>query len=381
MAFSVLPFVGLRFSSFDQVRRGLTWSDARLDYESRWLRLWRNDPRDAPVQLNWYRRITNFWRDGLWGVSPIGIPDDVASAFSQATEWRSMKGFGIVMQADGEWRAIDPSSWHPVFNPFDLNQVIGHLIAFFYNVSDPGPQPADYEDPDRIDVLMIPADGGQAVRVTFEFSGLTLGDELERSAADVQQITFFGDGVSDYVDVEPLVDEWEHRYENLRRVMDQHSDPYLQGPASATNPDGTFGVPAGGSLFLPLLDEVVKYEYLTYDGKQDIQYQALGNMLDAVNVVTGIPATAFGLGSHATQSGISRERQLFSALQKLRQLRREIERSLAQIGFSSVDWPDLPFSGWGEVAEIEKQLVEAGISTVAEARGRLGIGPEPGTPG
>ena len=369
----------LLFTSFDQFQTGLLWSSQRLTDMETYERLWLNDATtrlpDIKTRFNVYRTTTEFWESGLWGRAPRNMSEDVAKVFEQASVWRSMKGNGIVLvDADNRIRAVDPSDWHPVYDEADADSVVGHIVTYFYNAH----RAADSsEQPDRVDVLMIPSDGG-GTRQTFTFEGQSVGTPAsEPMQMAVKRIAWWGDGVSDYVDAKPIVDELEARYSALARVLDQHSDPHLQGPESALDADGVFR-PAEGSNFLPLPDtESPEFAYVTYDGKQEAQLDAINQLFDQLQITTKIPATAFGLSTDAQQSGVSRERLLFAAIQKLRRLRREMTGPVMDIsaelgsGMESVEWPNHPFSSWGELAETLAICVKEGIYSAEQAREML----------
>ena len=369
----------LTFTSLDQVRPGLLWVSPRLDLLNQYHSLWRNDVSSrseaTAVKVNWYRRVTDFWVDGLWGKPPSDIKPEIARAFERASEFRSIKGNGVlIVDSDTKPRVVDPSNWHPVYDPLDAERVTGHIISYFHHASAVNPGKDESTDPDRATMLLLDADGN-GEKVLFEVEGNTLGRQLSREAAALYQIVYWGDGVSDYTDIRDIVTEYEHRYSRWKRVLDRHSDPHLSGPEEALSADGIWQATADGqSMFLPLSAGAEGYNYVTYDGAQTGQQAALNVLLDNLHISTSIPATAFGLNDTSSSSGVSRERQLFAALQKLRRLRREMTEALMSISSEqNIDWPDTPFSGYVDMAESEIALVAAGITTADEARQHLGI--------
>ena len=368
------PNYELRFTSPDQVRPGLVWSSAALQDMAKYDQLWRNVKRDVPVQFNWYRRITSFWVDALWGRPPEGTTPEIATAFDMATMYRSVKGYGVVLaEQDGMLRAIDPANWHRITLPTDRDAVIGHIVSYFWKA---GQSPNGNEVPDMVDCIVVDA-AGNGTRRTYQFKGSTLGQLVMSQPANIRGVVWWGDGISDYRDVKPVIDEIETVYKAMKRVGDRHADPHMQGPETALNAAGVFNVPSEGSAFLPLSDDSDhEFGYLELPGAPELQTYRYEAMFDQLTIMSSIPATAFGLEDTASQSGVSRERQLFTAVQKLRKLRREqsdaLNDLLPLLGMSSdVMWPDHVFDTFGDIAQAVAPLVTAGILSTEDAAAQL----------
>lgn len=376
----------LLFTSPDQVREGLLWTDRRQTLEAQYWRLWRNDPasRAAGVttRFNWYRKVTEFWTDLLWGRKPANVSQPVADAFEEASTYRSIKGTGVVVvDGDGTLRPVDSSNWYPIYNPVDRNQMIGHIVSYFYR-ADPSVEQSEMHMPDRADMLVTDLDG-TGTRRTFLVEGQTLGRLIDEAPLALRGIVEFGGHYSDYVDLIPIVQAYEHRFARLTRVLDNNSDPHLMVPHDALDDTGRFRVAAdGGSMFLPLTPDTPRYEYLSYEGLQEAQRAVMSELRDEFSFESSVPLSVFGVRSQEGgfgESGVARERQLFAAIQKLRRLRRElaepVTRVMGLVGetIPTVDWPDIIFSSYVEQAVAEVQLVGAGIIDAERARDHLGI--------
>ena len=348
-----------------------------------------DDPKSpVSVQVNLYRRVTSFWLDGLWSQRPEPVPEEMASAFEKATRWRSIKGYGVVVAEPGRpFRSVDPGNWWPVYDRLDGDRVIGDLIFWRFLASSVY-QPDELNLPDRVQVNWIPRGSGlrRAWERVYQLeAGQTLGTLLsERQYRTRGGVAAFGDGISDYRDLQSVVREFEHRLGRVKRVLDRTSDPFLQGPTEALDSSARFPWPSKGG-YLPVDTEGQRYAYVEPRGEQEAQFRALEVLLSQFHIISSIPSTALGLEGATnslfnSESGVSRERQLFAALQRLRRLRREVAAALiaaseyAGAPFAVVDWPDSPFSEWSEIATTVVPLVEKGILTVPEARERIGIG-------
>ena len=401
----------LRFTSFDQIKSGVHWTSARLQALAQYERLWANAPRQAPkefeqhikaggawVQLSPYRRITSFWVDGLWGRPPAGVPEDVVDVMARATRHRSVGGYGIVaVEGGGRLRVIPPASWHPVIDPRDGDNVLGHIVSWLWASGD---DPDQYGAvPDRIDLLLFSIEGSVNVRQTWELSGFQLGQLLEEQPAGLERVVVWGDGRSDYLDVESLVNELEYRLNFTKRLIDWHGNPALVGPPLAgsksqpTQPERDAyeadqlepkfdqrrqGVGGG---YLAIEGDQVVPSYLTLDTKLPDSVQLMNFLVDQITTTTGIPTGSLGVADQAAQmggtdgqSGVSRERQLFAAVARLRNLRRECESAVELLaGMADIDWPPESFSSWSEMTGPVLDLLNAKLIDPASAADLLGI--------
>ena len=351
--------------------------------------------------INFYRRVTNFWLDGLYGKPPLNVPAQVATAFRAASKQRSIGGVGaVIIEDDGTLRSVPAGSYHRVCRREDGVQT-GHIISYFWNS---GPPNAVNVVPDRVDIIAVGLDGN-GTRTTYKFSGVSIGQQVKTTNITVRGVVPFGDGVSDYTDLKPIVDEIERRLYGIQQVMDRHTDPHIQGPHAVdaaanmrsrsesggaaighdTTMDDTFvgdnRLSPTGALYLPRDREDPEYKYLTFDGQLMPQFKEIDLLLDMIHLTTGIPSTAFGISdqSGGRDTGVARERQMLSALQKLRSLRTELSPAIVsvmaalEIPVDAIDWPDAPFGGYAEAVEANIRLVEAAIITPEQAAARLGI--------
>lgn len=422
----------LRLTDPDQFKRGLLLDDPRLGVERDYFDAWRGVnanygpapaqpsglvkangellevPEMMPVRLPLFRSITRWWVDALWGEPPQGIDAGDLAVWEKASRWRSIKGTGVVLvYEDGTMRAIDPSDWWPVRDPVDAEAVTADVIAWHWT-SEP-----KRSTPNRVRVVIIPRGEGASTVQDFELAGQVLGDPIgPKESAGAAGVAVFGDGASDYADVWTIVREMEFRYGRLHRALNRTAEPHLQGPYGwapegySLSPDLIPPADLGTRLSPEQIDVValgssaaqrpeLRYlnnsQVLPTDGPA-WQYvappasahqgslAALDFLLDQLVVATGIPATAFGLQQvqQQTQSGVSRERQLLTALQRVRHLRRELERAFTMVAELSrreaaeVRWPSSPFAGFAGMAELALDLFRGGLITEEEGRELIG---------
>lgn len=403
----------LRFTSFDQVKTGLLWQSRRLKEIDGYERLWANVPRQAPaefdqairqgstwVQFSPYARVTSFWTDSLFGGEIVGVPDQVVDVFARAARHRSVGGHGVIVdEGGGRLRAVPAQNWHPVMDPRDGEHRIGHVLGWPW-VAEPNVNSAG-DTPDRLDVALFAVDGGVNLRQTWELGGSQLGQLLEERPAGIQGIEVWGDGVSDYRDLVSIFTEIEYRWNRFKRILDWHSDPTLQGPmlyeqlrvksadqrealqAEQLEPvaDARFSSVSGAFLAREAGDP--EFSYLDFNAKHAETVSMLNWLLDQATISSSVPASALGAsldmaaqggGNVDRQSGVSRERQMYSAVAKLRNLRRELEPALQRLsGLQDIDWPLQLFSSWSEMTSPVLSLVAAGLIDQPAAAELLGV--------
>ena len=94
-------------------------------------------------------------------------------------------------------------------------------------------------------------------------------------------------------------------------------------------------------------------------------------------MLTGLPSKILGLTSDG-ESGVSLERQFFSAIKLVQRMQRDLTRSMnlalvaAGLPEAEINWPTHPFSTWAERVQVATQLVQANIWDQEMAREFLG---------
>lgn len=396
----------IRLTSFDQIATGLSLRSERSETVTRYRRLYENQRRQAPqefpdreswLQVNLYRRITTFWGDGLWSHDQDGIPDEWIDVLSRASIERSLGGYGvIVVDADRTLRVIDTGCWIPVTDRTDAERWIGHVVVWFWHSQ------AKPNDPqavaDRVDILQFGKD--RNVRQSWKLNGDKLGEMISETTTNVRGVVVFGNGTSDYTDVESILTQLEYRANRLRYVIDWHGQPALQGPLFGNQDRGKkaesgaklragaetraarqMSAQRRGGAFYGRNREDPEYSYLSFDGKSSDAQWLSGWLVQQLHAATAIPADGLGLPDAHPEygSGVSRERRLFPAIQRLRALRREVTPAIRELGslterpVEQVAWTDSPFGGFSERAATFAELVKQGVQTGPQAAAALGL--------
>lgn len=321
--------------------------------------------------LNFYKVVTEFYNNAMWGQLPrTNGEKEILHAFELSSTQRSINGYGAVLMVND--RHYIPDSRY-LWRWEEDGILVGYVIGWPY-----------LRKPDS-----IAADGIRIFIWQHDRELLTVQDWALRGTAlerRLQQynppgrVAVWGNGQSDYPPMVDLVNWFNTRLKKNTEMLNRFANPHLVGPSEALDERGVMSLNTEEGSFLATSDKDAKdFSYLTWDANQPLNSQTVGSLLDALHMITGVPATAFGL-QHAQgsgNSGVSRERQMFSALSKVRRLRRNVEDAMEMFNITEIAWPDDPFTTWQEQVTAELQLLAASIITPEEARERLNLGPPP----
>ena len=380
-----LATVGPDLVTVDSLQPGRLWNFQRINVERvlySWYRgdlrsLFAEEPNDYNglalidswrdiMRLNLFRRLTEFLVDTLYAEPPEGLPPEDIETAESATRWSSIKGMGVFAAEPGSIWSVDPSHYFALYD--ETGQIYeGDLLAYPFHSNPLSTDPV----PDRLAMIIRTAEINE--RRTVALKNLTLGETLDVEPSALAGVVTFGTG-SDYPDVAPVLRELMLRFTFNSYILNRHSSPHLQGPQDTLEPGKNDFDPRG--MFLPLVDkDSVPYSYLTWDTQGSLSQYHVNTLLDMFHLLTGYPSTALGLTT-SEESGVSRERQLYSALKKVGRTQRDVERKLnearALAGLPTIDieWPVDPFSSFEQRADIAVKLVQSGIWD-AERAGRF----------
>ena len=410
------------FTSFEQIRKA-QFNFQRIAKEEEYRKYWANDrtspvlkwdindkgesQRGAGTELNWFRRITEFYVGALVQELPTIASEDervdkilkqnlanYVEEIEKAVRWRSMKGLGVFAFLDDySISTIDTSHYFEVVDETDLSKVTGHMLVYpwssrehmlhLYDDKGPGTKNRSLihegrAQLDRIDIVEV-ENGKRSERFTYTFNGSTAGELIKKSKTMIKAVATIGDWISDYVDVLNPILRLENRMYRLDRSLDRHSSPHLQGPAELlnSNEDGenTIVIDEEGQFF-PVPEDGQPYSYLTWDSGMAGAYQQIEELKSFIFIASGVSPSAFGL-DEAGISGVARERQMLVALQKIRKLKRGIDKALTE-GFSysdmkdiTIDWPEDPFATRTERIDEIIKLHDAGLMDTDTAKEKI----------
>ena len=342
----------------DQLQPNLVLPVLSGDNETRWLNT---------KGINLYRTVSEFYQDAMFGQLPrVNADAELLEAFESSVLQRSINGYGAVIRS-GSNHIVPSTRFAWRWEVDGLHR--GWIIGWPYK-SAPGAATTD-----RIRIF-IGENGRELLAVQdWVLNGGSLGRQLGEVQNPAGAIAVWGNGVSDYPPIVDALTWYNTRIAQNNKVLDRVGNPHLTGPEEATNEQGAVELSPEGS-FLGREKESADYAYLTLDAEQPLNKETIGNLLDALHLVTGVPATAFGITSSTGDSGVSRERQMFKAISRVRRWRRDVETALRVFGVDDVSWIDDPFIGWSSQVDGELKLLSSGVISHNEVRERLGIGGE-----
>lgn len=380
-------------TDFSQVGPGLRWSHQRFGlsvqyrawYEGDESSLWSNFiwpdglgfGKQYYTYFNWFRLNTDFWRLACASDDAIMNPGIARGAelLDQLAEFESRDGYLIGRLSGGTVRSVDPVHWAPVYAREDGDVYQGHVLGYPWRQLAAGENPNQQMTPNRIDFHMV-AELRQEWR-RYEFDGAIVGDLLMTGVSPIERVAVEGDGLGVYRPLAAPSREYAVRMSTAARVLGRHSNPHLQGPASAViaRRDGSLGVDiSDGGSYLPKPDaDSPDFQYVVWDGQLQAHDKHLQRVVDWIHSFTGIPLAAEGSGSGLVESGKSYERAMFAAVGRVRRTRRRIASLLDQLGFR-IEWQLDPFESKGERSASLTGLVGAGILEAQRAKELLGYG-------
>ena len=361
-----------------QIKPGLLLNPITLKYTQLYLGIHSTqvDEQGNQKGVNGYEITTNFFLNGLWSEYPrTAASNTLLSALEDSTIFRSVNGYGVVVNQGTRFKAIDSRYYWELVD--EKGEKIGSVVAYPYSSTN------EAEFPNRIKVCISKDDNRQIEVREYTFEGITIG-RLLSNTTERGDIIAWGNGISDYSNLEWLVNELNKRLDKNSVLLDRHSSPHLMGPPTAfqkRDPAGNTGQESDNSefkfdeegMYLPVDSQGGEYKYLVWEANAELNKFQLNRVLDLIHVKTGIPATAFGISSQTSgDSGLSLERQMFAALAKVRRWQRDIEAAVENINVTDLSWPKDPFASFSEVVNQQIQLVGAGIISADEARSTLG---------
>ena len=393
-----------RLQSLSSISAGSKWVWPRVDAENEWVNWYHSltsslytatgtidnglkaNPASSIMTPPIFANASDFYHlaltseaPKLWATSEgdqaeIDVTNQsIFPKIAQALWWWSIKGrAALLLRSNNRLSAIDPSAVFPVTNPFDVDEITHHVIAYPYR------SPQSTSIADRIRFIVIPVDEGQATYEDHEYGGATVGSLIDEGLSDAVSVVTWGNGSSFYPHISPLVRELAIRLTSNNRLLNRLQDPHLQVPANYSDDDDEFG---GESKVLYTDEEGTGYRYLVWDGDAANSFRQISILIDAIHENTGAPAFAEGGTAAFQESGRARDRALFKAMSKIRVARQEsevaIRAAINHIMSSEVsitiDWPVDPFASINARRLAASAMFTSGVPTRGEARQMAGL--------
>lgn len=327
-----------------------------------WVRLLRDDKHAVlEIILNWHRRLSTLWADLLLGEPPRITAGEPNSPEQQALERIirdnnlinvayevaldvSRYGTGIFKvryDKRGIIEAQPPVVWFPVVAPDNIKQIVAHVLAYDYEVEEPGFFGTKKKRYLKAEIH----EQGKITTVTYLLHNGTISEEVERE----EQSTGVDDflvvpvnniltsdrivGLDDYSDLDSIIQELEVRIAQISRILDKHADPNMYGPEMAIEEDPETGeVTFRGGKYFPVAQGEQPPGYVTWDGKLDAAFRQIELLMEQLYVLSETSAAAFGqLKSGLAESGSALRRLMMAPLAKVNRIRLRFDPALKKV--------------------------------------------------
>lgn len=324
------------------------------------------------VSVNLHPIVATYFQRLIFDQRPTGADDDVIDALRMSAFWRALYGYGIVARQGDRYLAIDPRFWWPVL----VGGVkVGSIIVMPYR-RDPGTSGAQVTVPDRAWVAIANDADPRVVLRDHEWSGVTLGRQIEERIASPGRIAVWGDGIGEFTAAGIwALDEVSARLSGLSKTLKRLEGIHLQAPASAIELDSegrpTLSISSDGSV-LPVQTNDKDWKYVQLDNDNPLlKYSVLG-LCNVIAANTSIPVDEFGFAMSVsraeTGNAIAVENHVTVA--KARLWQNEITQAARELGHT-LRWPQGQYASYTERVQSVIAMVTSGIMTIDEARERL----------
>jgi len=309
------------------------------------------------VALNYPKRISVKTADLLLGEHPLFDSGDSTDAINDIILRNgliggtlrevvldiSMCGDGLLYVRQDNGKAIvdiaAPEIWFPVVSPDNIKKITCHVLGWTYVVTD-GKQKV-------VHLKICIHEKGKYTQREYILHDGAIGQQI---GADIVVDTGLDDfaiqhipntttsrdlyGHDDYEDIDSIVNELEIRIDQIAKVLDKHTDPTMQGPASALADDGNGNkiFPAGN--FVVNQDEAgntADVGYLTWDAQLTANFTLIDKLIDQLYTQSEMGAAIFGDTANkggSIPSGTALRRMMISPLAKVSRIREKLDPAL-----------------------------------------------------
>lgn len=357
------------------------------------------------IALNYPKRVSVKTADLLLGEPPkweagaqTKTLDEIAARSSLLAELRetvldiSMCGEGLLYPRRTDHGVVidiaAPETWFPVVSPDNVKEITCHVLAWTYTVGEGTTK--------RAYLKVVIHERGKYIERTHCLDGGAIGQRIGEEITTPTGLDDFSlihvpntttsrslHGMDDYADIDSIVSELEVRIDQIAKVLDKHTDPTMQGPASALVDDGQ------GNTMFPAGNYVINMDdngntanvgYLTWDAQLAANFTLIDKLIDQLYTQSEMGAAIFGdvaNKSGSIPSGTALRRMMISPLAKVSRIREKLDPALKKafrlaakldgvnVGDISITWQDGLPDDPKESAEI-MQIRTGGKATISQ---------------
>lgn len=309
-----------------------------------------NRTTSTPLLVNLYAAITNYFMEKVWDTLPTGegVNSNFIQEFKKATFYRSLYGYGVVARIGERWQAIDSRMYWDLLRRGE--KVGGALVVPYKSESTKGQEFFNQQAnalgnviPDRVWTVELLDTMQTALIRDFEYSGITLGRELGRSKQEQIRIVSFGNGVSDYDQVAPVVEKFDSLIRGTSDILERHSKPHMQVPVSAVDWDDNrnpgLTLDEDGAI-LPVNRDDKDWKYITLSSDVGLTEFQARMLLGVMSAIAAVPMATFNIhGLPRLESGEGVQALESPSNSKVESWRLDMIQAVERIGFN-IDWTE-----------------------------------------
>lgn len=359
--------------------------------------------------LNWHKRITTTFANFLYGETPgySSKADSEGNYLKSIIDYNNFNqiGYEVILDVlrysvglfkiafDGERAIIEsqnPAFWYPIVSPDNIKKIQYHVLAWsFEEIDDKGQKKtylrAEIHSKGKIENRLYELESGkigeQIKPISLHPRYNNLKDNQDTKINDFLIVPVYNlqtsdnpGGLSDYDDINDLIQGVESRVCQIDRVVTKHSDPNMAGPESCigTDPDTGDDIFKSGGKYWGLESGENPPAYITWDGKLESGFKEIELFMNQLFALSETSPILFGDSGklQRADSSAALKRLLVSTLSKVNRLRLAIDpkakkvlKLASQIEVSkkvpdSVELADIEIAWRDGLPEDPKELAE-----------------------
>lgn len=275
----------------------------------------------------------------------------------------------------------DPWTWYPETDPADATHVLRHVFAWIYSGRDRAYLLQEIHEAGLIRRVANGYNDGKVLSAVSwdEALGVEPGTYREEEPTDIavplvsywrnitDDDTVLGD--SDLLGNESIFNEVASRITRIADILDKHSAPKMQGPASAMRADPISGRPTfdmDGDRYYPREDgDDPEFAYLTWESQLAHAFDAFDRTVrlacTCMEMAPALIGLAEGAGAEATETLRIRATNTLDAVEAKRLFAAEGMQQMADIALqlAGVRSPESVDVQWGDpLPPTRKEMVE-----------------------
>jgi hypothetical protein len=286
--------------------------------------------------------------------------------------------------------ALIPQNWYKVVDPWNINTTTHHVFirkistkyVGLFNDREQHTLQIKIHTPGYIETRKLLVENGKITKILEvpKIIQTYLRDFAVRQLSNIQTSDSIY-GQDDYCDIAPIVAEIEVQWGQIAKILDKHSQPSMQGPASAigkTNPKtGSASLEVGN--YFPIKPGEQSVSYVEMQGKLEANFTTIDKLINKIYVLSEMGSTLLGdFDGKGISSGEALRRQMISPMSKVARIRTKIDQEIknaiilaSQLGGPgivdltnveiNIQWFDGLPSSPSEDAVTIKTLREAGV--------------------